>query len=150
MLIPPVNSIKPIIVNISLPASYDDNCIGVDDNKYILCSLLLQIGTFMGIRPLSRTSSIYKSALFQDLYRKWTLHVEGRMDVISKLSEISDGGNLILCCGDNWKLFSDADDRGEVKLLELIPAKFKKLRLTLASSTPTNDCEDPKRYISEC
>jgi hypothetical protein len=104
----------------------------------------------MGIRPLSRTSSIYKSAIFQDLYRKWTLHVEGRMDVISKLSEISDGGNLILCCGDNWKLFSDADDRGEVNLLELIPAKFKKYRLTLASSTPTNDCEDPKRYISEC
>ena len=104
----------------------------------------------MGIRPLSRTSSIYKSALFQDLYRKWTLHVEGRMETISKLSDINHGGNLILCCGDNWKQFSDADEHGEVNLLELIPSKFRMYRISLASSTPTNDCEESKLKKSEC
>lgn len=64
------------------------------------------------------------------------------MQIISKLSEINDGDNLLLFCGDNWEKSSLAIEHGDVNLLELIPTKFNIVTVSLVPSTLKNDCID--------
>jgi len=110
-----------------------------DNRKYIMCSLLLQLGKILGIQP-SYAPSPYISTIFTEIYNKWTLTcIESNTQYtrsIKQLADITDGNELILCCGSYYKeSAATMSNNCEQNLIDLIPSKCKVVTVSQVKST---------------
>ena len=136
------NNNNKVSVNISY-ATDINNGDGTNNNneqyKYIMCSLLLQIGSILHIQP-SYAPSPYISSIFNEILERWSLQCcEGESSyvrTIKELDDINDGDELILCCGNYYKNFT-ITTRNDHDLLALIPSKCRVVTVSLVSNVAT-------------
>jgi hypothetical protein len=95
----------------------DESCYGFlgDRNQYTMCSLYVQIGKLLGVRPQNK-----KVSMFEEIYRGWSLSSYRGRGVIRTLNEIVDGDQLVLNCGRLYKSSPSTHD-----YLKLLPSEFK-------------------------
>mmetsp|Transcript_17171 Transcript_17171/g.37061 ORF Transcript_17171/g.37061 Transcript_17171/m.37061 type:complete len:754 (-) Transcript_17171:209-2470(-) len=107
-----------------------------ENSKYVMCSLLLQIGKVLGVQP-PYAPSPYISSIFNEILEKWSLQREGqnRSRKIDHLSEINEGDELFLCCGDYANDSPALASNNGVDLLALIPSKCNIVAVSLASDS---------------
>jgi len=135
------NKTKLILVSVHIKHSMTDNSITENNNgdnrKYIMCSLLLQLGKILGIQP-SYAPSPYISTIFTEIYNKWSLKcIESNTQYtrsIKQLADITDGNDLILYCGNYYKE-SVASMSNNCELVDLIPSKCKVVTVSQVKST---------------
>ena len=136
------NKTKQIRVSLHIKHSMTDNSTennNVDNRKYIMCSLLLQLGKILGIQP-SYAPSPYISTIFTEIYNKWSLKcIESNTQYtrsIKQLADITDGNELILCCGGYYKeSAASMSNNCEQNLIDLIPSKCKVVTVSQVKST---------------
>jgi hypothetical protein len=65
-------------------------------NQYAMCSLYVQIGKLLGVRPRKG-----KDSLFEEIYRHWSLSRNSfyREGLIRTLDDLVEGDYLVLNCG---------------------------------------------------
>ena len=134
------NKTKPIRVSVHVKHSMTINSAennNGDNRKYVMCSLLLQLGKILGIQP-SYAPSPYISTIFNEIYNKWSLKcIESNTQYtrsINQLADITDGNELILCCGSYYKE-SVASMSNNCELIDLIPSKCKVVTVSIVKDT---------------
>jgi len=119
-------------------AALEDNSTnnGSDGNsKYSTCSLLLQIGNILGVCP--PYAPLPSFIIFNKILENWRMRRDGENNdgsrTIHQLSEIIDGDEIVLCCGDYVKDSTASLSNEEVDLLALLPSKHNTVSVSLAA-----------------
>ncbi|KAL7539449.1 hypothetical protein ACHAXR_009332 [Thalassiosira sp. AJA248-18] len=112
------------------------------NSKYILCSILLQLGKILGVSP-SHAPSPYISSIFDKILEKWYLRRgrekneknADRFRNFDQFSQINDGDELVLCCSGYVKDYTMSASNNEADLLALIPSKCNIVTVALTAAS---------------
>ena len=132
---------------VTIPRKVKKNCNGdnCDDdgdrgvfrgtrNQYAMCSLYLQIGKLLGVRPRNG-----KDSMFEEIYRHWSLSRNRNSlyggGLIRTLDDLVDGDRLIFHCGSFHKSSGLAAD-----FLQRLPSDYKGL-VKVSLISPLRNCD---------
>ena len=101
-------------------------------NQYAMCSLYVQIGKLLGVRPRNREKS-----MFEEIYRHWRLCTfrPNRGGLIRTLDDLVDGDRLTLHCGSFHKSSHLTKD-----CMKRLPSEYKDV-VKVSLISPLRDCD---------
>ena len=135
----------------TFPKKTKMNCNGDEDhgvflgtrNQYAMCSIYVQIGKLLGVRPRNG-----KDSMFQEIYRHWSLSRSqnsvygGRL--VRTIDDIADGDRLTLDCGSFHKSTKLAAD-----FVHRLPSEVRYVVKVSLISTRRNCDHDASAVSSE-